>query len=69
VNGRPVEIKPANAAFRAVALDQGRSEVRFSYGPASVTAGGIISGAALVLALIGLLTGWSRAGRPPRLVC
>lgn len=49
VDGRPAPIRPANAAFRAVAVRPGRHEVRFSYRPTSVAAGGAISVAALAL--------------------
>lgn len=51
VDGKPAKILPANENFRAVALPAGRHEVVFRYRPASVTAGAVISG----LALIGLL--------------
>jgi hypothetical protein len=43
VDGRSVPIRPADGAFRAVAVDAGRHHVRFYYRPASVLAGGVIS--------------------------
>jgi hypothetical protein len=56
VDGRPVPIEAANAAFRAVAVAAGRHEVRFAYRPASVRTGAIISVLALA-ALLGCLLG------------
>jgi hypothetical protein len=55
VDGRSTPIRPANAAFRAVAVPPGRHEVRFSYRPGSVIAGGAISlaaGAAILACLV-----------------
>jgi len=49
VDGRNTEIRPANAAFRAVPVGPGLHEVRFSYRPTSVIAGGAISLVALVI--------------------
>jgi uncharacterized membrane protein YfhO len=43
VDGRAMPIRPADGAFRAVAVDAGRHHVRFYYRPASVLAGGVIS--------------------------
>ena len=63
VDGRETPIRPANAAFRAVAVNAGRHEVRFSYRPASVIAGGAISVAAIALMAVGLLLGRGRRGR------
>ena len=53
LDGREVPIRPANAAFRAVAVPAGRHEVRFVYRPASAYVGAGLSLAAL-LGLIGL---------------
>jgi hypothetical protein len=41
VDGREAEIRPANAAFRAIALPPGRHEVRFAYESAAVRWGWI----------------------------
>jgi uncharacterized membrane protein YfhO len=64
VDGRPVTIDAANAAFRAVPVDAGRQTVRFSYRPLSVTAGAVMSVLALLLVLgAGLILGrraWTR---------
>jgi hypothetical protein len=60
VDGRETPVRPANAAFRAVAVDPGRHEVRFSYRPASVISGGAISLAAIALTAVGLLLGRRR---------
>jgi hypothetical protein len=46
-----VTIEAANVAFRAVPVDAGRHEVRFSYRPLSVTAGAVTSAVALLLLL------------------
>jgi hypothetical protein len=54
LDGREVPIRPANAAFRAVAVPAGRHQVRFVYRPASVYVGLYLSLAAL-LVLIGIV--------------
>ena len=54
LDGRPASWHPANENFRAVAIPAGRHTVVFSYRPASVRDGAIVS-ALSVLALIGLL--------------
>ncbi len=48
VDGRKTTIEAADAAFRAVAVPAGRHEVRFTYRPASVLIGGVLSLLALV---------------------
>ena len=61
VDGRPVPIEAANAAFRAVAVPAGRHEVRFDYRPGSVRTGVIVSALALaILAACGLRSARSR---------
>jgi hypothetical protein len=55
VDGRSTPIRAANGAFRAVAVEPGRHEVRFSYRPASVVVGGAISIAAMAILVTGLL--------------
>jgi Bacterial membrane protein YfhO len=60
VDGRRAPIRPANGAFRAVPVAPGRHIVRFIYGPASVVAGGAISGVAVAVILLCLLLGGSR---------
>jgi uncharacterized membrane protein YfhO len=60
VDGRDTPIRPANAAFRAVALEQGRHRIRFSYRPASVAVGGGITLVALALVAAGLVFGRRR---------
>jgi hypothetical protein len=49
VNQAPARILPANYAFRAVEVPQGRSTVEFSYWPPGLTLGLWISGAALLV--------------------
>ena len=65
VDGREVPIRPANVAFRAVEVEAGSHEVRFSYRPASVIAGGAITLAALALTALGLLFGRARRAERP----
>jgi Bacterial membrane protein YfhO len=55
VDGRSTPIRPANGAFRAVAVGPGRHKVHFSYRPASVIAGGVISLVALGVLVVCLL--------------
>jgi Bacterial membrane protein YfhO len=49
VDGEEEEIRPANAAFRAVSVPAGQHEVRFRYRPASAYAGAAITGVSLLL--------------------
>lgn len=57
-DGHPVSWKPANENFRAVPIPVGKHAIRFTYRPASVLIGAIIS-ALCVLALIALgVVGW-----------
>jgi hypothetical protein len=60
VDGREVPIRPANVAFRAVAVGPGRHEVRFSYRPASVVWGGAVTLLGLALVAAGLVFGGRR---------
>ena len=55
VDGEPASIGVVDGVFRGVALDQGSHEVRFSYAPASLQIGMIVS-AVTALMLIGALT-------------
>jgi hypothetical protein len=59
VDGQPAEIHAANSAFRAVKLPPGARTVEFTYRPASVIVGAIVSALAW-LAIIALIV------RPPR---
>ena len=53
VDGHPVPIEHANVAFRAVKVPAGRHEVSFTYRPASVRIGELLSAiAALAIALL-----------------
>jgi uncharacterized membrane protein YfhO len=61
VDGRRTPIRAANAAFRAVAVPAGRHRVRFTYRPASVLAGGLVSAAAVLVLLAGVAVGARRA--------
>jgi hypothetical protein len=65
VDGDPTPIRPANGAFRAVAVGPGRHEVRFNYRPTSVMVGGAISIAGLAVLVAGLLL-FRRTGTPLR---
>ncbi len=52
VDGQPVQIWPANLAFRAVPIEAGRHTVQFSYRPATVQWGVWISGITLLFVLL-----------------
>jgi hypothetical protein len=60
VDGTEAEIRPANAAFRAVELEPGSHRVVFEYAPVSVKLGGALSGGALLAIVAGLLISWRR---------
>ncbi|MBO0729634.1 MAG: YfhO family protein [Acidimicrobiaceae bacterium] len=68
LDGRAVHWTPANEAFRAVAIPRGRHVIRFTYRPASVLVGAIISVlcmlALLALGVCGLI--WARRSRNTR---
>jgi len=63
VDGRPADILRADLAFRAVPLEPGAHRVEFLYRPASVRWGAWVSGAALLLWLVGLV--WAVLKREP----
>jgi uncharacterized membrane protein YfhO len=62
VDGNDAPIRPANAAFRAVAVDRGSHRVRFSYRPASVIGGGAVTLLGLACVAAGLILGRRRRG-------
>jgi len=65
VDGRPVEIRPANWMGRAVPVARGSHQVELRFQPASVRVGLFVTLAALAGCLaVGVAV---RAGRPPRL--
>jgi uncharacterized membrane protein YfhO len=51
VDGRAVEVLPANALFRAVPLPAGRHRVEMGYWPPGLTAGLLLSSSAVVIGL------------------
>lgn len=57
VDGKDAAIAATNGAFRSVPIPAGRHRVTFTYHPASVRAGAIISLVALVVLLAGLVAG------------
>jgi len=63
LDGRPVPILRANAAFRALRVPAGRHRAVFRFRPASVTAGFWISGLSLLLLLPAVMV---LAGRGPQ---
>ena len=63
VGGQPTPLYIANHAFRAVMVPAGTHSVTFTYAPASLRWGVGISGAALVVLVVGAL--WARR-LPPR---
>jgi uncharacterized membrane protein YfhO len=66
VDGKDVHIDAADAAFRAVPVTAGRHTVRFSYQPASVLAGGIVSLVALLAIALCIALG-SKIQKAPKL--
>jgi hypothetical protein len=66
VDGRPTAIYPADVAFRAVAVPAGTHEVTFSYQPASVSAGLVLTlgGWVLVGAFAAFALIRKRTGKP-----
>jgi hypothetical protein len=54
IDGAPIEIQPANAAFRAVKLPAGSHQVEFRYEPQSVKIGGWITFVCAVIVIAGL---------------
>jgi len=64
VDGRPVAIHPANYAFRGVPIEAGAHSVEFTYAPASLRWGAVISFLALA-AGAGLVVGGYVRGRRP----
>lgn len=67
LDGRSVRWTPANEAFRAVRIPAGRHVIRFTYRPASVLVGAVISLLCIValLALGGFGIVWLRRSRDP----
>jgi hypothetical protein len=63
VDGRRADWRPANENFRAVSIAAGRHIVRFSYGPASVLSGAIVTVISLLALLALALSGYLRARR------
>jgi hypothetical protein len=57
VDGKAVPIAATNVAFRSVPIPAGRHRVTFTYHPASVRTGAIVSLVALVVLLAGLVAG------------
>jgi membrane protein YfhO len=54
IDGRDVEVLPANYALRALRVPAGSHEVRFTYRPASFRVGAAVSAAFLLVAVSGL---------------
>jgi uncharacterized membrane protein YfhO len=55
IDGDPIEIQPANAAFRAVKLPAGSHQVEFRYEPQLVKIGGWITFVCAVIVIVGLV--------------
>lgn len=62
IDGQPVTIQPTNYALRGVCIPAGSHEVVFSFQPAILRWGAALTGMALLLLLLALLSLW-RAGR------
>lgn len=54
VDGRPVDVVPADAAFQAIWLEAGTHQIAWSYAPPGQRAGAWVSGLALLLIGVGL---------------
>jgi hypothetical protein len=63
VDGRPARLLRANGLFRGVSVPAGRHQVVFRYRPAPVILGALVSGVALLGAIVIAL--WARRGRSP----
>jgi hypothetical protein len=66
VNGSVVPILAANYAFRAVAVEAGRSRIEFKYRPPGLTTGMTVSSLS-VLVVLGISVGSRSRSRPARL--
>jgi len=55
VNGRPAPLYTANYVFRAVPLEAGENHIVFTYKPASVAIGSVVSTAAAAASLLALI--------------
>jgi uncharacterized membrane protein YfhO len=60
VDDRPVPIRRANFALRAIPIPSGRHVVRFEYRPLSVLLGTILSGVTIVGLLAAVAIAWLR---------
>jgi hypothetical protein len=65
VDGRPVEVLPADVLVRAVRWPAGLHRLEMWYAPAAVTWGAAISGSCLLLAAVMALLQWRGNARPP----
>jgi uncharacterized membrane protein YfhO len=63
LDGRPAELRPANLAFRAVAVPAGEHRVRFTYASAAWTTGSRIGAVACAAWLVLAGATLSRRGR------
>jgi hypothetical protein len=66
VDGNPVDIHPANVAFRAVSLSPGMHTIEFDYKPWSVRVGALLSLLAAFGIAAALAVSRSQRGRMPR---
>ena len=60
LDGNPVPILRANAAFRAIAISAGPHSVSYAYRPLSFQAGAGLSGASLLVLVVLFLASQSR---------
>jgi hypothetical protein len=60
VDGEPVEILPADHAFRAICLGTGEHSVVFEYAPLSFRLGAWTTAGSVLILLLALTTGWLR---------
>jgi hypothetical protein len=64
VDGREAAVVRANVGFRAVRVPAGTSTVSFSYEPASVVAGAVLSGVVIVATLVFVVVAWTTRRHP-----
>lgn len=65
VDGKPSEILPANHAFRAVILDEGKHTIVFEYKALSFRTGAWLTIGTTLLLVTALIVGWLRGGSRP----
>jgi hypothetical protein len=63
VDGQPAVVQPTNYALRGICLPAGQHEVLFSFRPEVLSWGALLTGAALIILLLALLTLWRKRAK------